>query len=143
MHCRIDNLLRVGLQKGGHLSVMCFGYKSIERSSHGSKGNFVAPPKTSTLLSAHGMMLPGMLVEQFAMLTMSSVFRTRSQILNWLNSPTNACVASNLPPTVSFREKIKYLYFRWYQFVTIMYCTLNNNNDNNKLEIDFNNIDHQ
>lgn len=106
MHCRIGNLLRDCLQNGGHLSVLCFGYKSIKRSSHGSKGSFVAPPNTSTLLSAHGMMLPGMLVEQLAMLTMSSDFRTRSQILNWLNSPTKACVASNRPPTVSCNGKI-------------------------------------
>lgn len=77
-------------------------YKSRRRSSQVSTGHFEAPPNTSTLLSTQGMMLPGMFVEQLAMLTISCARRTRSHMLNWLSSPTNACVASNLPPTVSW-----------------------------------------
>lgn len=77
------------------------GYKSSRRSSQVSAGHLEAPPNTSTLLSTQGMTLPGMLVEQLAMLTISWARRTRSHMLNWLSSPTNACVASNLPPMVS------------------------------------------
>lgn len=79
-------------------------YKSSRRSSHVSTGHLVAPPNTSTLLSTQGMMLPGMLMEQLAIFMMSSAFKTLSHILNWLISPTKAWVASNLPPTVSFRH---------------------------------------
>lgn len=79
-------------------------YKSSRRSSHVSTGHLVAPPNTSTLLSTQGMMLPGMLIEQLAIFMMSSAFKTLSQMLNWLISPTKAWVASNLPPTVSFRH---------------------------------------
>ena len=79
-------------------------YKSSRRSSHVSTGHLVAPPNTSTLLSTQGMTLPGMLVEQLAIFMMSSAFNTLSHILNWLISPTKAWVASNLPPTVSFRH---------------------------------------
>ena len=78
------------------------GYKSSRRSSQVSTGHLEAPPNTSTLLSTQGMMLPGMFVEQLAILMISCARRTRSQMLNWLSSPTNACVASNLPPTVSW-----------------------------------------
>lgn len=77
-------------------------YKSRRRSSQVSTGHLEAPPNTSTLLSTQGMMLPGMFVEQLAILMISCARRTRSQMLNWLSSPTNACVASNLPPTVSW-----------------------------------------
>lgn len=76
-------------------------YRSSSRSSHVSTGHLDAPPNTSTLLSTQGMTLPGMSLEQLAMAAISRARRTRSQRLNWLSSPTNACVASNLPPTVS------------------------------------------
>lgn len=84
-------------------------YKSRRRSSHVSTGHLEAPPNTSTLLSTHGMMFPGMFVEQLAMLMISCARRTRSHMLNWLSSPTKACVASNLPPTVSWRMETRHL----------------------------------
>lgn len=94
-------------------------YKSSRRSSHVSTGHLVAPPNTSTLLSTQGMMLPGMLVEQLAIFMMSSVFKTLSHILNWLISPTKAWVASNLPPTVSFRHtRVR---IRWEGYFSIFF----------------------
>lgn len=94
-------------------------YKSSRRSSHVSTGHLVAPPNTSTLLSTQGMMLPGMLIEQLAIFMMSSALKTLSHILNWLISPTKAWVASNLPPTVSFRHmrvRIRWDYFGIFLF---------------------------
>lgn len=90
--------------KGGTWIGNDCSYKSSRRSSHVSTGHLVALPNTSTLLSTQGMMLPGMLIEQLAIFMMSSAFKTLSHILNWLISPTKAWVASNLPPTVSFRH---------------------------------------
>lgn len=97
-------------------------YKSSRRSSHVSTGHLVAPPNTSTLLSTHGMMLPGMLVEQLAIFMMSSAFKTLSHILNWLISPTKAWVASNLPPTVSFRHTR--VGIRWEGYFNIFFFKL-------------------
>lgn len=71
---------------------------------HTSKAAFFAPPKASTSLSSQGRTLPISGPVQLAMPSTWAGVRAWSHRLNCAMSPTKACVASNLPPKVSWAK---------------------------------------
>lgn len=71
---------------------------------HTSKAAFFAPPKASTSLSSQGRTLPISGPVQLAIPSTWAGVRAWSHRLNCAMSPTKACVASNLPPKVSWAK---------------------------------------